>query len=252
MQRVLKNFVFYGVLLAVWAYVAHLKVWPPYLFPAPKDVLLSLHDGFADRSFWIAIAVSMKRVGIGYLISVALGLLLALLLATSTFLDETLGPLLTSLQNLPSICWLPLALLWFGLSENAIYFVIIMGSTPSITMAVESGLRSMPPIYPMAGRNLGASGVKLFLYVLLPASLPHVLAGLKQCWAFAWRALFSAEMLYVTLGLGQQLMMGRDLNDMSQVLAVMLLVLLLGLAVNLVVFRTLQRALARRWGLVEA
>jgi NitT/TauT family transport system permease protein len=190
----------------------------------------------------------MRRVAIGYVISVALGLGLSLLTSSFEFFRDTLSPLLTSLQNLPSICWLPLALLWFGLGENAILFVIIMGATPSITMAVESGIHSMPRIYSQVGRNLGAKGVKLFLHVLLPASLPHLIAGMKQGWAFAWRALFSAEMLSITIGLGQQLMQGRDLNDMSLVMAVMAIILGLGLAVNALIFRSLERWLARRWG----
>jgi NitT/TauT family transport system permease protein len=215
-------------------------------------VVSSLHDGFKDNSFWIAIGISMRRVAIGYIISVALGLALSLLTSSINFFSDTLSPLLTSLQNLPSICWLPLALLWFGLSEKAILFVIIMGATPSITMAVESGIHSMPRIYSMVGRNLGAKGVKLFLHVLLPASLPHLIAGMKQGWAFAWRALFSAEMLSITIGLGQQLMQGQDNNDMSMVLAVMAIILALGLAVNSLVFSSMERWLAKRWGVSAA
>lgn len=247
-RRAINNLVFYAALLALWAYIVHLKLWPPYLFPAQGDVVRSLSSGFADNSFWIAIGISMRRVALGYILSVVLGLSLSLLISCSRFFSDTLAPLLTSLQNLPSICWLPLALLWFGLSENSILFVIVMGATPSITMAVESGIQSMPRIYSQAGRNLGAKGVNLFLYVLLPASLPHLIAGMKQGWAFAWRALFSAEMLSITIGLGQQLMQGRDLNDMSLVMAVMALILALGLAVNSLVFRVLERWLATRWG----
>lgn len=247
-RRVLNNVIFYAVLLGIWAWVIHLRVWPPYLFPSQSDVFASLRSGFSDGSFFIAIAVSLRRVAIGYVISVVLGLVLSLIISSSKFFSDTLSPLLTSLQNLPSICWLPLALLWFGLSESSILFVIIMGATPSIAMAVESGIHSMPRIYSQVGRNLGARGVKLFLHVLLPASLPHLIAGMKQGWAFAWRALFSAEMLSITIGLGQQLMQGRDLNDMSLVMAVMALILVLGLTVNFVVFRSLERWLARRWG----
>jgi len=247
-SRIINNVLFYAGLLALWAYIVHLQIWPPYLFPSQHDVLTSLRSGFADNSFWIAIATSMRRVAIGYVISVALGLALSLLTSSVKFFSDTLSPLLTSLQNLPSICWLPLALLWFGLSEKAILFVIIMGATPSITMAVESGIHSMPRIYSQVGRNLGARGAKLFIHVLLPASLPHLIAGMKQGWAFAWRALFSAEMLSITIGLGQQLMQGRDLNDMGLVMAVMAIILALGLAVNALVFRTLERWLARRWG----
>jgi len=244
--------VFYGALLGLWLLLAELKIWPPYLFPAPKGVVDALYAGFADHSFWIAIAVSMRRVVIGYAISVVLGMILGLGVASNKFLEETMGGLLVSLQSLPSICWWPLALLWFGLNQNAILFVVIMGSLLSVTIAMEDGRKQMPKIYGMAGRNLGARGFPLFWHVLLPASLPYIVSGLKQGWAFAWRSLITAEMLYLSLGLGQLVMMGRDLNDMSQVIAVMMLIIAIGYVVDGLVFKTIERRLQQRWGLVSA
>jgi NitT/TauT family transport system permease protein len=117
---------------------------------------------------------------------------------------------------------------------------------------MEDGRKQMPKIYAMAGRNLGARGFKLFWNVLLPASLPFIVSGLKQGWAFAWRSLITAEMLYLSLGLGQVLMMGRDLNDMSQVLAVMLLIIALGYVVDGLIFKGMERRLQHRWGLTPA
>jgi NitT/TauT family transport system permease protein len=179
-------------------------------------------------------------------------MLLGLGVASSKFLEETMGGLLVSLQSLPSICWWPLALLWFGLSQNAILFVVVMGSLLSVTLAMEDGRKQMPKIYGMAGRNLGASGFQLFWHVLLPASLPFIVSGLKQGWAFAWRSLITAEMLYLSLGLGQVLMMGRDLNDMSAVIAVMILIIAIGYAVDGVVFKSMERHLQRQWGLTSS
>ena len=142
----------------------------------------------------------MKRMLLGYSLSVVLGMVLGLGVASNKFLEETMGGLLVSLQSLPSICWLPLAVLWFGLTEKAILFVVVMGSLLSVTIAMEAGRKQMPKIYGMAGRNLGARGFKLFWYVLLPASLPFIVSGLKQGWAFAWRSLISGEMIFVSLG----------------------------------------------------
>jgi NitT/TauT family transport system permease protein len=249
MKRFARHAIFYGVLIAIWMVLAKLKIWPPYVFPTPKGVAESLWAGFADHSFWIAIAVSMKRMLLGYSLSVVLGMVLGLAVASNKFLEETMGGLLVSLQSLPSICWLPLAVLWFGLSEKAILFVVVMGSLLSVTIAMETGRQQMPKIYGMAGRNLGASGFKLFWYVLLPASLPFILSGLKQGWAFAWRSLISGEMIFVSLGLGQLLMMGRDLNDMSQVIAVMMLIIAIGYIVDGLVFKTIERRLQHKWGL---
>jgi NitT/TauT family transport system permease protein len=252
MKRLARHAIFYGVLIAIWMVLAKLKIWPPYVFPTPKGVAESLWAGFADHSFWIAIAVSMKRMLLGYSLSVVLGMVLGLAVASNKFLEETMGGLLVSLQSLPSICWLPLAVLWFGLSEKAILFVVVMGSLLSVTIAMETGRQQMPKIYGMAGRNLGACGFKLFWYVLLPASLPFILSGLKQGWAFAWRSLISGEMIFVSLGLGQLLMMGRDLNDMSQVIAVMMLIIAIGYIVDGLVFKTIERRLQHKWGLAPA
>jgi len=252
MKRLAKHAGFYAVLIAIWVLLAELKVWPPYIFPTPKGVFQALWAGFADHSFWIAIAVSMRRMLIGYALSVVLGMILGLGVASNKFLEETVGGLLVSLQSLPSICWLPLAVLWFGLSEKAIIFVVVMGSLLSVTIAMETGRQQMPKIYAMAGRNLGARGFPLFWNVLLPASLPYIVSGLKQGWAFAWRSLISGEMIFVSLGLGQLLMMGRDLNDMSQVIAVMILIIGIGYIVDGLVFKNVERRIQQRWGLAPA
>jgi NitT/TauT family transport system permease protein len=249
MKRFARFAVFYGVLIGSWFLLVKLKVWPPYVFPSPQGVVEALWTGFADHSFWIAIGVSMKRMLLGYSLAVILGMVLGLGVASNKFLEETVGGLLVSLQSLPSICWLPLAVLWFGLTEKAILFVVVMGSLLSVTIAMETGRQQMPKIYGMAGRNLGARGFQLFWHVLLPASLPYIVSGLKQGWAFAWRSLISGEMIFVSLGLGQLLMMGRDLNDMSQVIAVMILIIAIGYIVDGLVFKTIERRLQQKWGL---
>ncbi len=248
-KKIARHGIFYAGLIGIWSLLAALKIWPPYVFPTPWGVWESLAAGFADHSFWIAIAVSMKRMLLGYGLSVVLGMILGLGVASNKFLEETMGGLLVSLQSLPSICWLPLAVLWFGLTEKAILFVVVMGSLLSVTIAMEDGRKQMPKIYKMAGRNLGAKGLQLFWYVLLPASLPFILSGLKQGWAFAWRSLISGEMIFISLGLGQLLMMGRDLNDMSQVIAVMLLIIGIGYIVDGLVFKALEYRLQQKWGL---
>src|SRR5437899_9697352 len=178
MKRFARYMVFYSALFVIWFLLAKLKVWPPYVFPTPQGVLESLWAGFSDHSFWIAIGVSMKRMLLGYSLSVILGMVLGLGVASNKFLEQTVGGLLVSLQSLPSICWWPLALLWFGLNQNAILFVVVMGSLLSVTLAMEDGRKQMPKIFGQAGRNLGARGFRLFWHVLLPASLPYIVSGL--------------------------------------------------------------------------
>ena len=251
MRKPLRQLAFYIFLVGLWQLISALRIWPPYLFPPPGNVWEALQTGFTDRTFLIAIGISMKRIGIGYGLSVLLGVSLGFLLAASRFLEETLGGLVLSLQSLPSLCWLPLAVLWFGLTEAAILFVVVMGSLLAVTISTETGVRHVPKIYLQAGRNLGARGLGLILHVLLPASLPHLVAGLKQGWAFAWRSLISGEMIFVSLGLGHLLMMGRDLNDMSQVVAVMILIMALGQVVDHLFFGRLEHSIRHKWGVTS-
>jgi sulfonate transport system permease protein len=248
----LRRVAFFGALVAGWELLALLKMWPEYLFPTPFSVGERLVTGFADGTFLIGIGVSMTRVIAGYLISLSIGLPLGLLVGRVRLFEETVGSLLTGLQTLPSICWLPLALLWFGLNERAILFVVIMGAVLSISLAAEGGVKNTPPQYLRAARNMGAQGFRLYRQVILPAALPNILTGMKLGWSFAWRSLMAGELLYVTLGLGQLLMMGRELNDMSQVIAVMLVIIALGLAVDRLIFTPVELRVRERWGLAQA
>ncbi len=252
MGKSAKRILFYAVLLALWWALAKARIWPPYVFPDPGSVLEALKNGTTDGTVWVAIRVSLRRIALGYGISLLLGMALGLLIASNKFLEETLGGMVVSLQSLPSICWLPLAVLWFGLTETAILFVVIMGSLLSITISMEAGRRSVPTIYRMSARNLGAQGWRMFFYVLLPASLPHLVSGMKQGWAFAWRSLISGEMIFVSLGLGHLLMLGRDLNDMSLVIAIMLLIVAIGCVVDGLLFRSLERHIQQKWGTAAA
>jgi NitT/TauT family transport system permease protein len=251
-KKSVNQLIFAAGVFVLWEALALLKFWPSYAFPTPQGVAESLWAGFADHSIWIGIAVSLRRVAIGYAISVVLGILLGMLIAWSKFLEDTMGGVILSFQSLPSVCWLPIAILWFGLHETAIIFVTVMGSMLAVTQATKAGFDNVPRILSMAGRNLGAKGPQLFWHVMLPASLPYLMDGLRQGWAFAWRSLIQGEMLYVTLGLGQLLVAGRDLNDINQVVAVMVLIAAIGYAVDGILFRRLETSLRDRWGMVAA
>ena len=145
--RIIRQVVFYALLIGLWKFLFAMKFWPQYLFPSPEQVLQTLSDGFADKSFWIGIWVSLRRLFIGYSISVFFGILLGLWIGRSKILDETLGGFFVGMQTLPSICWLPLAILWFGLNEAAITFVVVMGSLLSVAIATDGGVKNIQPIY---------------------------------------------------------------------------------------------------------
>ncbi|HET6452388.1 MAG TPA: ABC transporter permease [Spirochaetia bacterium] len=240
--------VFFVSLLALWQCLCLLRLWPAYVLPSPLDVAGSVVDGFGSGLFLRAILRSLGRILEGYGISVAVGVPLGLLLGRVKAVQDTLGTVALGLQALPSICWLPLALLWFGLSERAIIFVVIMGALMAVTLATADGVKNLPPIYVRAARTLGASGLFLYRRVMFPAALPAIVSGLKLGWSFAWRSLMAGELLFVTVGLGQLLTMGRELNDMSRVIAVMLLIIALGLGVDRLVFLRIERLIRTRWG----
>jgi NitT/TauT family transport system permease protein len=248
-RRLTNLLVFLVLLLAVWQLLCHLEIWPPYLLPKPSAVAGSLVTGLRDRSIPIAIGASLYRLGIGFGLSILIGTPTGIFLAASRLLKETLGTLVLGLQSLPSICWFPLALLWFGLSEKAIIFVVLMGSLLSIAITVEGGIRAIPPIYLRVATNLGARGPRLYRGVILPAALPSFVAGTKLGWSFAWRSLLAGELLFSAPGLGFLLTMGRELNDMARVISVMLVVMVIGVAVDRLFFGPLERRLERAWGL---
>ena len=245
-----RRIAFFLGLLALWQMLCALRVWPEFLFPPPCAVAASLLDGVQHGTYLRGIAASAARLLIGYAISLLIGLPLGLLTGSIKWLDDTLGSLLLGLQTLPSICWLPLALLWFGLNERAILFVIVMGAVPAISVAAEDGVKNTSRLYVRAARNMGADGWRLYVQVIFPAALPGIVTGMKLGWSFAWRALMAGELLYGNAGLGHLLMMGRELNDMSQVVAVMGIIIALGLVVDRLVFAPMERRVRVRWGLV--
>lgn len=244
-------------MILLWEFVYKLgvdvfKIWKVYIFPSPIAVFQTLWQMIKDNTLGIAILASMRRIIVGYSISLLLGVIIGFILVKFKYLNRNLRPLILGLQTLPSICWLPFAILWFGINESSILFVIIVGSTFAIAIATESGIKNINPIYIRAARTMGAKGFNIYLSVIIPASLPSFISGMKQGWSFAWRALMAGEMLSATKGLGQVLMVGRDMADISQVMAVMVVIIILGLAVDKLVFGRLEISVREKWGLERA
>ncbi|MCX7963381.1 MAG: ABC transporter permease subunit [Candidatus Sumerlaea chitinivorans] len=195
---------------------------------------------------------SMARMIIGYTVSVVVGILLGILLARSTLAKETLGTLVLSLQSLPSICWLPLALIWVGINEQAVIAVVILGAVFSIAVATESAIRNIPPIYLKVGEVLGARRLIFARDILFFAALPELMGGLKLGWSFAWRSLMAAELIRAdAMGLGRLLETGRSFNDVPMMLAAMIMIICVGLFVDSVIFGNLEKRIRRRYGLAR-
>lgn len=246
--KITRIVLFYVALILIWQALVAAQIWKSYLFPGPLDVWASIQSGLHDGSLVTASLVSLRRLAFGYGISVVFGIILGLLIGSNKYLKETLGSLVLGLQALPSVCWIPLALLWIGLNEQAMIFVVVMGALFSITLGVEAGIKNTPPVYIKAARNMGARGLALPLQVIIPAALPSILTGLKQGWTFAWRSLMAAELLYTTVSLGSLLENGRDFGDVAQMFSVMLVLIIIGIAIDSLIFSPLERTVRSRWG----
>jgi NitT/TauT family transport system permease protein len=251
MKRALVVTAFFVVLVVSWKAATALSGWPPLLLPPPESVADYLWGALNDGSLIEASAVTLKRLLIGYAIGIAIALPLGLVISTSDLLQDTIGALALGLQTLPSVCWVPLALLWFGQSEGAMLFVVIMGTVGSVVIATSTGARSIPPIYSRVARTMGSEGLDKWTRVILPASLPFLVTGMKQGWAFAWRSLMAAE-IFVTIltgfGLGHLLHYGRELSAMDQVIGIMLVIVVIGLISDKSLFAPWERFMHRRWG----
>ncbi len=251
MKRFLTASGFFALLIAAWhwAYVA--KIWSPILVPSPESVVRYIWEIARDGSLWEAAGVTLKRLLAGYVIGLLAGVPLGFLTARVQAMRDTLGVMALGLQGLPSVCWVPLALLWFGQTEAAMLFVVVMGTLWSVILATETGVRNVNPLYVRAANTMGSSGLHTWIHVMFPASLPFIVSGMKQGWAFAWRSLMAAE-IYVTIltgfGLGHLLHYGRELNAMDQVVAIMLIIVLIGLLADKILFSPWENFLHRRWG----
>jgi NitT/TauT family transport system permease protein len=251
MKRTVVVVVFFGALLALWQAATMSGRWSQVLLPPPRAVAEYLWEAAQDGTLLEGTLVTLRRLLIGYFIGIAIGIPLGLLTSTSDYYQDTVGSLALGLQTLPSVCWVPLALLWFGQTEAAMLFVVVMGTTWSVVLATNTGARNIPPIYARAARTMGSEGFDKWTRVIFPAALPYVVSGMKQGWAFAWRSLMAAE-IFVTIltgfGLGQLLQYGRELSAMDQVIGIMVVIVAIGLIADKLLFSPWERFLHRRWG----
>jgi NitT/TauT family transport system permease protein len=251
LKRLLSATIFFALLVVAWELIFRSGKYSPVLIPSPRQVGAYLVSAAQDGSLWSATLVTMRRLVTGYLIGVVGGLPLGLFTARWNLVRDTVGTLALGLQTLPSVCWVPPALLAFGQTESAMLFIVVMGTLWSVVIAADTGVRNVPPIYRRAALTMGSSGLHMWTTVILPASLPFIVSGMKQGWAFAWRSLMAAEIFVVILtgfGLGQLLHFGRETQSMEQVIGIMIVIVVIGLLIDKIAFAPVERFLHRRWG----
>jgi NitT/TauT family transport system permease protein len=242
-----------AIAVALWQIVYWSGWKPPFVLPPPARVFRELGELVTTDRFWVAVGTTMRRAAVGFAVALGIGTVVGLAVSQSNVLRRAVGSLITGLQSMPSIVWFPFAILMFGLTETAIFFVIILGAAPSIANGLISGVDHIPPVLLRAGRVLGARGLTSWRHVVLPAALPSFVAGLKQGWAFAWRSLMAGELLVIIAfrpSIGVDLAYARELSDAPLLLAMMLVVLFIGIFVDSLVFGVLERKLRRNRGLM--
>lgn len=246
--------VFYIALIVVWQLfywigTEQMGWWKSYAFPSPSGVVETCKNLIEKGTLFQAFLYSIVRGAVGFGMSLVLGLALGILLSLSEGIHRCLHPLLLGLQTLPSICWVPFAILWFGLDESAILFVVVMGSAFSVALSVRNGIRNVNPLWIKVARTMGADKKKLYVKVIIPAAMPEFMEGLRQGWSFAWRALMSGEVMSATVGLGHTLLVGRDLADINQVMLVMIVIVVIGIVIDRFVIGRIEDRILRKRGL---
>ena len=236
-------------LLVIWAVVA--AVVDSSSLPSPLAVWRTFLDALRAGTIQEAAAKTLIRLAFSFVVAIALGTAIGFGLALNEFARRSVRPLIVALQIAPPIAWLPLAVVWFGLSERAVVFVAIVGAFPSVTLGTMSAFRQVPPLWKRAGMTLGAQGWQLYRSVIFPAALPGYVAGLQQAWGFAWKSLMAGELIVTGVratGLGQ--LLERNTHDVPALLAVVAVIVAIGTAVDYLVFNQLDRRIRARRGLL--
>ncbi|MFC4498207.1 MULTISPECIES: ABC transporter permease [Streptomyces] len=252
-NKILPPIIALAVVLVVW-FILYPIVDDPTKLPSPGAVGSAFQDAWLKGDLLGYIWTSVSRGLLGFFFALLIGTPLGLLVARVKFVRAAIGPILSGLQSLPSVAWVPPAVIWLGLNNSMMYAVILLGAVPSIANGLVSGVDQVPPLFLRAGRTMGATGLKGIWHVTLPAAMPGYVAGLKQGWAFSWRSLMAAEIIAqfpdLGVGLGQLLENGRTASDMAMVFEAILLILFVGIAIDLLIFSPLERWVLRSRGLL--
>ena len=238
--------------IALWQAVVWTGWRPEYVLPGPRAVFSRFFADLGMGDFWWGVAVTLRRATVGFAVALVIGTAVGLAVVRLWLLRTAVGSLISGLQSMPSIAWFPLAILLFSLGEGAILFVVVLGAAPAIANGLIAGIDHVPPLLVRAGRVLGARGPSFYGRIVLPAALPSFVAGLKQGWAFAWRSLMAGELIVIVAhrpSIGARLQLAREFSDGEGLLSVMVTILLIGIAVDSLVFGTLDRSVRRRRGL---
>ncbi|MGX4583296.1 ABC transporter permease [Paenibacillus chitinolyticus] len=252
MSTALRRTIFLVILLIAWEAGYRIFDWG-WKFPSLFQTLDAFRLGFTDGQLVEATLRSLGRLLTGFCISLVVGTLLGFLFARFRFLDDTLGFVVVALQTVPSIAWLPFAIIWFGLTDTSVIFITALGATWTMAMSSRTGIMNIPPIYLKAAQTMGTgNGLRMFWQIMVPAAFPHLINGVRVAWAFAWRALVAGELIAKGVGLGQLLQQGRDIADTALMLCIVIIIAVLGTISDHLCFKKLEDKILLRYGLASS
>lgn len=242
------------VLAIIWeAYARHLD--NPLLFPTLSDTLTALYDRFADGVLPSRIWTTLKVLVTGYVTGTVLAAVLTIVAINTRIGTDFLETMTAMFNPLPAISLLPLALIWFGLGPASLVFVLVHSVLWAVALNTHAGFLGVSRTLRMVGANYGLTGLSYVLRILVPAAFPSILTGLKIGWAFSWRTLIAAELVFGVSsgqgGLGWFIFENRNLLDIPSVFAGLLTVIIIGLIVENLVFQTVERRTLLKWGMKE-
>ncbi len=246
-RSLISKLVFYSSLLIIWYVIAESSMLPDYVLPSPLHVAEEYAK--ASDKLLSSLAVSMQRLFIGYILSLLLGFALGYTMVKFKLVHEAIGSFVTALASIPSIVWVPIGMIWFGYSEAMVVFVIITSTVFAFALSTYTSIKNISPLYIKAARNMGAYGLKMLAYVIIPAATPNLIIGVRNAWSFSWRGLMNAEVVSGYLGLGFMLESAREVFNMAHVIAVVLIIMGIGLIFDILLFSRAERYVERRWGL---
>lgn len=252
LEELANSILFICVFIGVWQLVYLLGIWPQISLPSPLMVVESFYELLQNNMLLISIGITMYRLTIGFIISIILGMVIGFVMVKFPAFGKTMSSFAIGLQSFPSIAWVPFAILLIGLNDFGILFVVVLSSVFSVMISTYSGIRNIPIIYIRAAKNMGAQGFHLFRYLMIPAATPALIGGIKQAWSFAWHALIGAEILMAaSIGIGHILLVGREFQSMSQIIASMITIFGLGMIFDRVIFIKIEDKVREKWGLKQ-
>ncbi|MGN6615211.1 MAG: ABC transporter permease [Candidatus Nitrosocosmicus sp.] len=252
LDEIANTILFISSFIGIWQLVYLLGIWPQISLPSPLMVTESFYELLQNNMLIISIGMTMYRLAIGFVISIVIGMIIGFTMVKFPAFGKTMSSFAIGLQSFPSIAWVPFAILLIGLNDLGILFVVVLSSVFSVMISTYSGLRNIPIIYIRAAKNMGAKGFHLFRYLMIPAATPALIEGIKQAWSFAWHALIGAEILMAaSIGIGHILLVGREFQSMSQIIASMVTIFALGMIFDRIIFSKIEDKVREKWGLKQ-